>query len=134
VLPTWIAERSDGQMFPIITHFDSKRDQEATGKALRIFFKEKDVVRYVSIVEAWMIEPKTKEIPESVKRGASLAGHPDRREVIWVTAEEGDKHKVGMFYILRPEHGKAILSPFKTMPQAEKQEGIFCNLLSEDEP
>lgn len=128
VHPMWIIENNKGEITPMIVPMvgDKNEIAKAVGKAL----KELKAVRYVSIIEAWTLEPKSKELPESIKLGAPVSQHPDRREVIWIIAEEKGGSIAGMYYILRPEKGKPVLSPFKTLPKSEHQEGRFVNLLA----
>lgn len=128
ISPMWIAVCEDGSIIPIVTQMEDKDDTVAVIKQL---FKDREVVRYVSLLEAWaLVLGKDAKIPESMERGGSIASHPERREIIWVTAE--DRHgntKVGQYFILRPEHGKPTLSPFKEM-DGDRSEGRFANLLA----
>ena len=68
------------------------------------------------------------DLPASIKAGASIESHPDRREVISLTGEEKGRHLMGTMYILRPERGPAKLSKFELF-DGDKIEGRFSGLL-----
>jgi|KBSMisStandDraft_5_1062788.scaffolds.fasta_scaffold199407_3 hypothetical protein len=132
VMPMWIAETAEGDILPTIAKMETTEQKDSVAKELKKFFKEQNVVRYVSILEAWSIEPKGNGgVPPSLQLGASLASHPDRREIIAIQAEEVNKHELcGVLYILRPEYGEATLSPLKRSPHDALAEGRFVGLLS----
>ena len=131
VMPMWIAETADGMSFPIIAKMPDKDGRDELAADLKSFFKNHNVVRYVSILESWCVEVKSNGgIPRSVQLGASVSEHPDRREIVAIQAEEKNKDGLsGVFYILRPEHGEATLSPFKMSPSDAQAQGRFVGLL-----
>lgn len=121
--PMWIAECEDGSILPIGAPMT---DKDLLVGVLRKLFREQKVVRYCSMIEAWMLTAP--ELPESVKRGASLASHPDRTEAIWISAEDKDTQLSGYMPILRPEHGKPTLGKLELFDEG-KVEGRFTKLL-----
>lgn len=124
----WVAQTKDGMIMPIMAPL---ADKDQILMAIKMLFREKQVIRYVFMTEAWILESKTKEIPESIKRGAAVSSHPDRREIIMVTAEDRDGTQLmGHMYILRPEHGKPTVSPFKLL-DGFANEGRFAKLLEQ---
>jgi hypothetical protein len=125
VAPMWIAIARDGTVLPIVAQMPDEKDDLI--EAIKMIFEDKQVVRYVSILEAWMV--KAPEIPQSHKLGASLSSHPDREEVIFITAEDKKTSRTGVYHILRPEHGKPKLSEFRDYSDGES-EGRFSNLLT----
>src|SRR4029077_2517080 len=72
------------------------------------------VMRFVFIVEAWVVRmPEQVATNEAGPPWPRPSEHPDRREVVKIKAEDHDGSALsGMYYILRPEHGPATLSPF----------------------
>jgi hypothetical protein len=133
--PMWICETGGGDMIIVGGDMPSRlgNDRNKLAAVLKAAFKAHGVVRYVFMTEAWSLEKDGKskdDLPASIKAGASIESHPDRREVISLTAESRDKHLLGMMYILRPEHGSAKLSEFKLFDDGEgKIEGRFTGLL-----
>lgn len=128
VHPMWIIENKKGEIIPMMVPMIGDKDELSV--AIKKALKKLEAVRYVSIVEAWMLDiAKEKKLPESVQLGAPISQHPDRREIVAVNAEDKAGGSMsGMFYILRPEIGKPRLSNFKEIPDT-KQEGRFVNLL-----
>jgi hypothetical protein len=124
----WIAEGREHLV--IATPWDSNEAKNAIVGALKTMFQEKGVVRYAMMAEAWSVALPDKKMPESWERGASLASHPERREIISVVASDKDRTIQGFYYILRPEHGEAKLSPLELM--GECVTGRFIGLLGDD--
>jgi len=131
VHPMWLAQTTTGEILPIIAPMHEREDKDSLVDGIRAIFKQKDVIRYVSLLEAWMLEMKNQPLPASVRLGAPISQHPERREIIAIAAEDKTDMLTGMFYILRPEHGKAQLSPFKRMEKSTRHEGRFVGLLGD---
>jgi hypothetical protein len=109
VMSMWHAVDGKNEHILIATPWSNDDEKDITADALRQMFHAKKVKRFAFICEAWIATVKTmKEINE----GPRPSEHPDRREVLMISAEnrEGDALS-GFFYILRPEHGDATLSP-----------------------
>ena len=126
--PMWICETGTGDMIIVEgempPHLGDDRNKLAA--ILKAAFRAHGVVRYVFMTEAWSYEGK--ELPASIAAGASIESHPDRNEVISLTAEEKGRHLMGTMQILRPEYGRAKLTPFKLF-DGDKIEGRFTGLL-----
>jgi hypothetical protein len=132
VLPMLLLENERGQLVPCVFPMPEQRsEREELAKGLRRFFREARIVQYAALLEAWKVECSGGVLPESFMHGASLASHPDRREVIDVVVESKDQQLGGTYYILRPEHGKATLSEFKVRAPDVLISGTFSNLLGE---
>lgn len=128
--PMWICEAANGQIIPICIEMPERTEREALASALKDTFKRHDVQRYVAVIEAWAVETaeETKDLVRGYK--GSLKDHPDRREVLFVTAEDVNGESIaGRFYILRPEQGQPQLSPFTEL-QRGRGGGVFSRLLS----
>jgi len=129
VLPMWIAEDEAGTIAPIIMPLLEDKNKSAT--IIKQTLQEIGAVRYVSILEAWIYEPRKDEVDERYLSGEiPVREHPDRREVIMIVAEDKRESISGLFYILRPEHGEAKLSPFKELGRDTQSSGRFHGLLS----
>lgn len=128
----WIAETKDGEHLPIMMPID--RDHKAAGvEALKQFMKEKGVVRYVSMVEAWSLKPVKGEDLNDVLDKGPIRDHPDRIEIVYIIAEDKYHSKSGQFHIVRPAKGKPYLSDFEEFPSNGKMEGLFTHLLESGE-
>src|SRR5262245_24092779 len=132
VHPMWIAQTSSGEVLPLIAPIGDRDSKDAVVGMIKAIFKQHEVVRYVSLLEAWTLELKRdRDLPLSVRLGAPISQHPERREIVALAAEDKTEGMLtGMFYILRPEHGKATLSPLKRMEKSTRHEGRFVGLLS----
>src|SRR5262245_44056460 len=132
VHPMWIAQTRSGEIMPIIAPISGPESKDAIIGIVKGIFKKNDVVRYVSLVEAWCLDVKDGTFPASVRLGAPISQHPERREIIGIQAEDSkDGIVTGMFFILRPEHGKAMLSPLKRMSEGTMHAGRFVGLLNQ---
>jgi hypothetical protein len=130
VSPIWHAIPAHGDEHLLIaTPWNSDNERDAAMDALRDMFKHYNVQRFVCVVEAWCVmgrDPST-----LLDKRPSV--HPDRREVIRVQAEDRNGDVLsGQYYILRPEHGPATLSPFHEDPSgAIELGGRMAGLLRE---
>ena len=124
IIPIWHAVPAKGEHFLIATPWKNDDEKEATVELLREAFLEHKVQKYAFMVEAWVVE-KTDTLD-----GPRPSEHPDRREVLRITAEDIDGHTLsGHFYILRPEHQPATLSPFRQDPPDMLASGRMSGLL-----
>ena len=111
VHPMWHAVMGNGEHMLIATPWQDDTEKEIALEMLRSVFRQHHVKRFAFIVEAWLAVAATKE---EVFEGPRPSEHPDRREVLMVTAEDRDGSQImGTYYILRPEHGPPKLSPLE---------------------
>lgn len=129
--PMWVGEDNSGSILPIMGQMPERNERDGFAYALKRLLESRGIIRYVAMLERWMVIGKVKEMPKSVELGASIQSHPDRQEAIWVTAEDkkSNETRSGYYVILRPEHGKAKLAPFKHMDSSQS-EGRFAKLLT----
>jgi hypothetical protein len=114
VLPMWHAVQGNGEHVLIATPWQDDTEKQIAVEMLRDLFREKQVKRFVFIVEAWIARVKSMR---EVEEGPPPSKHPDRREVLMITAEDRSGETIfGQYYILRPEHGPPKLSPLEVMP------------------
>ena len=126
VLPMWHAVQGNGEHMLIATPWKDDTEKMITVDMLRRVFREHHVKRFAFIVEAWLATLKTKR---EVDEGPRPSEHPDRREVLMVTAEDRDGSQImGVYYILRPEHGPPKLSPLDVQTY-DKTAGRMVGLL-----
>jgi hypothetical protein len=134
--PMWICECENGEMLPICIQMPEGNARDAVASALKDTFRRHRVVRYVALLEAWVVEMPADTDVEKLNTSRSFEHHPDRREAVFVQAEDIDgSQRAGQFYILRPEHGKPSLSEFKDFGNQDNKpsEGRFARLLSMEE-
>jgi hypothetical protein len=127
--PMWIVD--NGQLIVIATPWADNHEKVASVNYVKNKMRELKAHRYVQIAEVWTVHAK--EMPESIKQGASLASHPDRREAVIAVAEDKHgNHFMMRRFILRPEHGKATLAPAEIEDMsAHHSEGLMTHLLSD---
>ncbi len=125
LVPMWVGIDKKSAHIPlIVTNLD---DKDRVANTVKEFIKKNGITHYVSMLECWMYEGK--ELPPEYLTGKSLEDNPDRREAIHILAEDKDGNTIsGRFYILRPERGRAKLSPLKVDPPPEKVEGRFVGM------
>ena len=126
VLPMWHVVTGNNENALIATPWGDEEDKHATIFALRQLFRQMKAKRYVMITEAWVATASTER---EIRQGPPPSEHPDRREVLMINAEDRDGSSlIGLYYILRPEHGPAKLSPL-TMRPFEETKGRMVNML-----
>ena len=131
--PMWICETHSGDLMIVGGDMPSHigNDRNKLAAMLKAAFRAHGVVRYVFMTEAWALDcegQSREDLPASIRAGASIESHPDRREVISLTGEEKGRHLMGTMYILRPERGPAKLTKFELF-DGDKIEGRFSGLL-----
>ena len=134
VLPMWHAVFGNNEHALIATPWSNQEEKEAVVKGLRKMFAAKQVKRYAFIVEAWIAQVGPSDLDEGVTRGEYKgpppSQHPDRREVLMITAEDRDGSQIiGQYFILRPEHGPPKLSPLEVQPY-DQTTGRMVGLLT----
>lgn len=139
VRPMYIVETKGGEHIPINVPFTSPEQKGIAFVALRALFREMGVVRYVVMVEAWVLRMSPdasrgdaeRRTSEAYRKYGSLEHHPDRDEVINYLAEDIEGRTLQAFHrILRPEHGPAVLMPLEMM-EADHAEGRMTGLLKD---
>jgi hypothetical protein len=125
--PMWHTIDSADHHIVMLTPWFSHEEKHNVVAHLRQLFREQEVQRYVFMCEAWeTVVPTLEQVKEWVGR---IDKHPDRREIITIVAEDRNgKSLAGCYYILRPEHGPAKLSPLK-MNEASESAGQLVGLL-----
>lgn len=132
VNPMWVGQTEDGTLIPLCTEFENEGDKEEAAEAVKAIFKKYKVVRYVSMIEGWMITAEEWE-----EDGPSPTNHPNRREVLLIEGAEGPVAIFGYFHITRDEDGKGTLGKFikntsndnRELDENGKPTGRFNNLL-----
>jgi hypothetical protein len=97
----------------IILQPDTDTKDEAV-EIVKAAFAMLRVDRYCFMSEAWLLvgDPVKVDLAKIEREG--LEWHPDRREVVSFLAENRRGERLtGCRFILRPEHGKATLSPLR---------------------
>ena len=136
VLPMWHAVFGNDEHVLIATPWSNDHEKDTVVKGLRKMFAAEQVKRFAFIVEAWTAQVTQ---PENVTKaqkayleydGPRPSEHPDRREVLMITAEDRSGESImGWYYILRPEHGPPKLSPLEVM-STDNMAGRMMGLLT----
>jgi len=134
IAPMWMGHTAIDELVSIMPEqFKTAEDKDQAVAAVRAIFKERGVVRYSFMTEAWILQSRDSSeaaVLRAAHAGKSLEHHPDRREVVAVQAEDKQRCLTGFYPILRPEHGKATLAPFKRNDAAEYSKGRMVGLLT----
>ena len=133
VSPIWHAVPVHGDHLLIATPWQDEDEKDAAVDFLRYKFREENICRFVCVLEAWAVQLQDRVASnEAGPPWPRPSEHPDRREIIRVQAEDRDGSVIsGHYYILRPEHGPATLSPFKEDPPDVTLAGRMSGLLAE---
>jgi hypothetical protein len=118
--------------------FEDRDAKQSTSEIMRKAIRETSAQRYALVMEAWTVNEHgdTKLAMEMTSKGLSLENHPDRIEVITIFVEDKNTNEClsRMYQILRPEHGKATLSPPRDFSEAVRGEnaGRFNDLFADE--
>jgi hypothetical protein len=127
VQPMWHAVDGKNKHVLIATPWSSDDEKDVVVKTLRKMFAANQVKRYAFIVEAWVARVSSER---EVHDGPRPSEHPDRREVLMISAEDRSGETImGHYYILRPERGPPKLSPLEVMPY-DQMSGRMMGLLT----
>lgn len=134
IVPMWIYETEDGVHVPFSVPIHLMQDKEAVATMLIEKFKKEKAVRYVSLLESWIVTKKTrKEVDEVLKKlgDAPVSELPDRKEAIFVIAEDKYHNRSGLYFINRDKEGNPTLSEFQDDGEITEHEGLFSHLISD---
>ena len=129
IKPVWHAVTARGEHIVMPAQLD---DKDAQARLVRTAFALHNVVRYVFVVEAWVVaangtERDKRELMEiAVTRG--LASHPRRQEIVNLTCEEEGCCVSCTRHIHRPDRGKPYLGPLVEETPVEAS-GRFVGML-----
>ena len=103
----WLAETSGGQQQEIVTPMIFPPEMSvgeaklALAERMRAHFRAHSIVRYAHGAEAWSVDDPTWHGPASE--------HPQRKEIVILTADDGRETLAAMHEIIRPSGGKPYL-------------------------
>jgi hypothetical protein len=95
--------------------------KQALAESMREFFREHGIVRYARACECWTVKDEAYQGP--------VAQHPQRREIVFIDADDGCKYLGAMREIIRPPQGKPYLGKLGAIEQGEPG-GRFTNLFA----
>lgn len=125
--PMWILVGPEGPV-PLVTPFHGGMSKDVAVAMARAAAKQLKATSAGFMAEAWAVEGSEEQLGDV--RKISPSKHEDRREVIHIFAEDEAGNAVsGQYYILRPEHGAAKLSPFKQNSPGGEMGGRFTSIL-----
>ena len=127
----WHAINRDGEHF-VVPMFDADKDTAAA--TMRAVFKEKDVIRFVFIDEAWTVtESSPKDMHELMayfEKHGTLEHHPSRVEIVIFQGEDADS---GMMCahrkIIRAPNTRPRLGPLEWDDDIQETSGRFVGML-----
>jgi len=133
VRPMWHAVARDGEE---LICPPPNPDKDIATAMLRALFELRDVVRYIFVDEAWIVEAwgpdATPEQHEAV-RLAMITGataSPHRKEVVMLCAEDhAEGSLMARRMIIRPASGRPTLGPLEFDPRGGMVQGRFLGLL-----
>jgi hypothetical protein len=129
VVPMWLLQDAKGMIQPIVTPFGDDRSKDEVVKEIRRQIIELKSVRYGFMSEAWSLVVKKGHPDFDRAKDMRPSEHPDRREIVKLTVEDDQgSFMFGHFQILRPENGKAKLSPFKLNDEYDRIDGRFTSI------
>ncbi len=108
ILPMWHAQTVDGEDLILATPLGDADQKELLSQALKLFFQEKGVVRYVFMTETWF---------KAVKEGETMFSgdvrhQPDKKEAVMLVGEDRDTGASIMVQLeIDRSKGKAVLLP-----------------------
>ena len=111
LLPMWHMETAGGENIILSTPLGDADEKELLTQALKVFFKQKNVVRYVFMTEVWFKTMK-KDEPRFI---GEVRHQPDRKEAVMLAGEDRDTGASIMvqFEIDRSSGKPVLLSPSK---------------------
>lgn len=126
--PVWFAVTSSGEVFTLDRMLPNK---DLQAQFVRMIFQEKDVVSYVFIDEAWVVNASAAQADNVTNLAATvgLEFHPDRREVVVFHAEDATNSLSYHRDIIRPPGARAYLGPLICHDDINRSEGRFVGLL-----
>jgi hypothetical protein len=129
VLPMWHVVDANDENLLISTPWQDGDEKRLIVGQLRRMFHEKHVKRFVFMCEAWTARGTGEQTMKAMEYIGRMEEYPDRREVLMINAEDKNGEEIaGMFYILRPEHGKPTLSELH-MDKSTHSAGLMRGLL-----
>ena len=103
VAPMWHFTKANGNEFAMLA--PDTDDKDIATAIVRAVFEVEDVVRYVFMTEAWVVEThdpvEIEEIKVWIAQGRSARDHPKRREIVMFVAEDATGQLTGQREIER---------------------------------
>ena len=115
IQPMWVGQTTDDTLLPITTTWDSAEQKLEAFETVKNIFRDFEVVRYVSMLEAWMViadKSALKEDREGLMK-TRPSDHPDKQEAIIIVGEDGVKSIFGYYPIIRDKDGNPTLGEFQ---------------------
>jgi len=113
-------------LVPQIGGTGSERDAIATGLAQ--FFKEKKIIQYVMMIEAWTLKMSQDELIAAGGEVPRPSLSPNRVEIVCLQGETWKGENYGRSIDIDRSDGKAKLTTAMEFPSGSTT-GRFCNLL-----
>ena len=128
--PMWLLDNGKDHIYCVLTPFTGDDSKDNAVKVIKEIIKEKGIVRAAFMAEAWEVVVRKGQPEYDHPEDFRPSEHEDRREIIQLSVESKDGIMMGGYYILRPEHGKATLSPLKCEEMTNDYGGKFSGLFT----
>jgi hypothetical protein len=132
IAPMWVGELENGEHIPIQVPIINDETLAGTADVIRQIFQDNGVVRFVSMIEGWVVTDDGEPVTDEYKTGEKGARyHPDRKEAILLNASDGNEKLFG-YFLIENDGDKPSLSPFRVVdePPANKILNPFGDLLA----
>jgi len=132
-IPVWFLEgmESGEEGFVIATPFQDKEAKEAVASNMKDFIKEKNIVRFLTVLEMWYLSGDRNTI---VDTSIPPSKHPDRKEGVLIYGEDRDTHEmIAKLLRIDRSEGKPRLVPDKEVKDCEAY-GTFTNMFQHPKP
>jgi hypothetical protein len=124
----WHAVKANGEQ---MVGAPESQNKDVEAARMRSIFEREDVVRYVFIGEAWILQTLSHDEAEKACR-EGLSQHPDRIEVVMICGEDRDCGEIMAHRkIVRPADGKPpYLDPLEVHERSAYSKGRLVGMLS----
>ena len=141
--PMWLVENAGGEQHVVATPVIAEGalagsdKKDAIAAYLREYFAQHDVVRFAFAAESWTVSDPAIGRDVTAEQfglryaamGYTLANHPDRREIVWLEAEDSTETLTALREIIRSIHRKPCLGALGKIERANHMVGRWTGLL-----
>jgi|SRR5882672_3824 len=124
--PVWFCEDDEGQKGMIFTEVDDVRDKDTLAEFIKNEFKERNVVRYVTVMEMWFVSTNEEGYKQN---NLPPAQRDDRKEGVMFHGEDRDTgEKVFKVFEINRSSGKPVLNTEGVIKDFDMAAGRFVDL------
>lgn len=132
LMPTWLLTDGKGCLYLVGTPWRDEKEKYNAHLAMRDFVREREIVAYGFVVEAWLATRPPGWRPEPGKPAPRPAEDPNRREVVMAVATNGKTQRFRTWATRRDAAGKvSALVEEEADDYAKNLFGWMCELFAE---